>query len=153
VKSDDATGSLIRLRDVARIELGTQLYNAKGRFDGEDAAVLAIYQVPGSNALQGADSIRKTMNDLKARFPDDIEHIISLDTTKAVTEGIEEILSTLRDAIILVLIVVFIFLGSLRATLVPIIAVPVSLIGTFAVMLVLGFSADFNERSGLDTSC
>ncbi|MEY4669829.1 MAG: Efflux pump rane transporter BepE [Pseudomonadota bacterium] len=149
IKSDDATGSLIRLKDVARIELGTQLYNAKGRFNGEDAAVLSIYQVPGSNALQVADTVRKTMEELKTRFPDDIEYIISLDTTKAVTEGIDEIIHTLRDAIILVLIVVFIFLQSWRATLIPILVVPVSLIATFSVFPALGFSVNVLSLLGL----
>jgi HAE1 family hydrophobic/amphiphilic exporter-1 len=149
IKSDDTTGTLIRLRDVARIELGTQLYNAKGRFNGDDAAVLAIYQVPGSNALQVADTVRKTMAELKARFPDDIEYIISLDTTKAVTEGIDEIIHTLRDAIILVLIVVFIFLQSWRATLIPILVVPVSLIATFSVFPALGFSVNVLSLLGL----
>ena len=149
IKSDEVTGTLIRLRDVARIELGTQLYNAKGRFNGDDAAVLAIYQVPGSNALQVADMVRKTMAELKARFPDDIEYIISLDTTKAVTEGIDEIIHTLRDAIILVLIVVFIFLQSWRATLIPILVVPVSLIATFSVFPALGFSVNVLSLLGL----
>jgi HAE1 family hydrophobic/amphiphilic exporter-1 len=149
IKSDEVTGTLIRLRDVARIELGTQLYNAKGRFNGDDAAVLAIYQVPGSNALQVADTVRKTMAELKARFPDDIEYIISLDTTKAVTEGIDEIIHTLRDAIILVLIVVFIFLQSWRATLIPILVVPVSLIATFSVFPALGFSVNVLSLLGL----
>ena len=149
IKSDDATGSLIRLKDVARIELGTQLYNAKGRFNGEDAAVLAIYQVPGSNALQVADTIRKTMDELKTRFPDDIDYLVSLDTTKAVTEGIDEIMHTLRDAIILVLIVVFIFLQSWRATLIPILVVPVSLIATFSVFPALGFSVNVLSLLGL----
>lgn len=149
IKSDDTTGSLIRLKDVARIELGTQLYNAKGRFNGDDAAVLAIYQVPGSNALQVADTVRKTMAELETRFPDDIEYVISLDTTKAVTEGIDEIISTLRDAIILVLIVVFIFLQSWRATLIPILVVPVSLIATFSVFPALGFSVNVLSLLGL----
>lgn len=149
IKADDKTGSLIRLKDVARVELGTQLYNAQGRFNGEDAAVLAIYQVPGSNALQVADTVRKTMEELTTRFPDDIEHVISLDTTKAVTEGIDEIISTLRDAIILVLIVVFIFLQSWRATLIPILVVPVSLIATFSVFPALGFSVNVLSLLGL----
>jgi hydrophobic/amphiphilic exporter-1 (mainly G- bacteria), HAE1 family len=149
IKSDDSTGSLIRLKDVARIELGTQLYNAQGRFNGDDAAVLAIYQVPGSNALQVAETIRATMEELKARFPDDVEYLISLDTTKAVTAGIDEIISTLRDAIILVLIVVFVFLQSWRATLIPILVVPVSLIATFSVFPALGFSVNVLSLLGL----
>lgn len=149
IKSDDSTGALIRLKDVARIELGNQLYNAKGRFNGEDAAVLSIYQVPGSNALNVADTVRKTMEDLKTRFPDDLEYVISLDTTKAVTAGIDEIVHTLRDAIILVLLVVFLFLQSWRATLIPILVVPVSLIATFSVFPLLGFSVNVLSLLGL----
>jgi len=149
VKSDENSGALVRLKDVARIELGTQLYNARGRFNGEDAAVLSIYQVPGSNALAVADAVRKTMEELKARFPDDLEYVISLDTTKAVTEGIDEIVHTLRDAIILVLLVVFIFLQSWRATLIPILVVPVSLIATFSVFPLLGFSVNVLSLLGL----
>jgi hydrophobe/amphiphile efflux-1 (HAE1) family protein len=149
VKSDGDSASLIRLKDVARIELGTQLYNSSGRFNGDAAAVLAVYQVPGSNALEVAKTIRATMEELKTRFPDDIEHIISLDTTKAVTEGIDEIISTLRDAIILVVIVVFIFLQSWRATIIPILVVPVSLIATFSVFPLLGFSVNVLSLLGL----
>lgn len=149
VKSDGDAASLIRLKDVARIELGTQLYNSSGRFNGDAAAVLAVYQVPGSNALEVAKTIRATMEELKTRFPDDIEHIISLDTTKAVTEGIDEIVNTLRDAIILVVIVVFIFLQSWRATIIPILVVPVSLIATFSVFPLLGFSVNVLSLLGL----
>jgi HAE1 family hydrophobic/amphiphilic exporter-1 len=149
IKSDDTTGSIIRLKDVARLELGTQLYNSQGRFNGEPAAILSIYQVPGSNALQVAENVRKTMESLKARFPEDIEYVISLDTTKAVTAGIDEIVHTLRDAIILVVLVVFIFLQSWRATLIPILVVPVALIGTFAVFPLLGFSVNVLSLLGL----
>jgi HAE1 family hydrophobic/amphiphilic exporter-1 len=149
IKSDDTTGSIIRLKDVARLELGTQLYNSQGRFNGEPAAVLSIYQVPGSNALQVAENVRKTMESLKARFPEDMEYVVSLDTTKAVTAGIDEIVHTLRDAIILVVLVVFIFLQSWRATLIPILVVPVALIGTFAVFPLLGFSVNVLSLLGL----
>jgi HAE1 family hydrophobic/amphiphilic exporter-1 len=149
IKSDENAASLIRLKDVARIELGTQLYNSQGRFNGDAAAVLAVYQVPGSNALAVAEQVRATMEELSARFPDDLEHVISLDTTKAVTEGIDEIISTLRDAIILVVLVVFIFLQSWRATLIPILVVPVSLIATFAVFPLLGFSVNVLSLLGL----
>jgi HAE1 family hydrophobic/amphiphilic exporter-1 len=149
IKSDDTTGSIIRLKDVARLELGTQLYNSQGRFNGEAAAVLSIYQVPGSNALQVAETVRKTMESLKQRFPEDIEYVISLDTTKAVTAGIDEIVHTLRDAIILVVLVVFIFLQSWRATLIPILVVPVALIGTFAAFPLLGFSVNVLSLLGL----
>ena len=149
IRSDPTTGSLIRLSDVARIELGTQNYNSSARYNGEQGAVLAIYQVPGSNALDVAKNIRATMEDLKLRFPDDIEYVISLDTTKAVTAGIDEIVSTLRDAVILVVLVVFVFLQSWRATLIPILVVPVALIATFAVFPLLGFSINVLSLLGL----
>jgi HAE1 family hydrophobic/amphiphilic exporter-1 len=149
VKTDPTIGSVIRLKDVARIELGTQLYNATARFNGAPSAVLAIYQIPGSNALQVADKIRKTLAELSARFPEDVEYVVSLDTTKAVTAGVDEIVHTLRDALILVLLVVFIFLQSWRATLIPILVVPVSLIATFAVFPLLGFSVNVLSLLGL----
>jgi HAE1 family hydrophobic/amphiphilic exporter-1 len=149
VKSDPSIGALIRLKDVARIELGTQLYNSTARFNGASAAVLSVYQVPGSNALQVAENVRKTLEELKSRFPEDIEYVVSLDTTKAVTAGIDEIVHTLRDAVILVVLVVFLFLQSWRATLIPILVVPVSLIATFAVFPLLGFSVNVLSLLGL----
>jgi HAE1 family hydrophobic/amphiphilic exporter-1 len=149
VKSDPSIGALIRLKDVARIELGTQLYNSTARFNGASAAVLSVYQVPGSNALQVAENVRKTLEELKTRFPEDIEYVVSLDTTKAVTAGIDEIMHTLRDAVILVVLVVFLFLQSWRATLIPILVVPVSLIATFAVFPLLGFSVNVLSLLGL----
>ena len=142
-------GSQIRIKDIARVELGTQLYNAVGRFNGKPSAVIAIYQVPGSNALDVASKIRKTMQELSGRFPDDLEYSISLDTTAAVTAGVEEIIHTLIEAIILVIIVVFLFLQSWRATLIPILTVPVSLIATFAVFPLLGFSINTLSLLGL----
>jgi len=149
VKADPASGTLIKLSDVARVELGTQYYNSSGRFNGDAAAVLSVYQVPGSNALDVAARVRATMDELKKRFPDDIEYLVSLDTTKAVTAGIDEILHTLRDAVILVVLVVFIFLQSWRATLIPILVVPVALIATFAVFPLLGFSINVLSLLGL----
>jgi HAE1 family hydrophobic/amphiphilic exporter-1 len=133
-------GSVVRLSDVARIELGAQNYQQLARFGGKPAAIVAVYQAPGSNALAVADGVKKTMEQLKQRFPADLYCAIGLDTTRSVTEGIREIVETLVIAIILVLLVVFIFLQNWRATLIPMIAVPVSLIGTFAVFPLLGFS-------------
>ncbi len=133
-------GSVVRLSDVARIELGAQNYQQLARFGGKPAAIVAVFQAPGSNALAVADGVKKTMDDLKQRFPADLDYAIGLDTTRSVTEGIREIVETLVIAIILVLLVVFIFLQNWRATLIPMIAVPVSLIGTFAVFPFLGFS-------------
>src|SRR5690348_8146956 len=133
-------GSVVRLKDVSRIELGAQNYQQLARFGGKPAAIVAVFQSPGSNALAVADGVKKTMEDLKQRFPSDLDYAIGLDTTRSVTEGIREIVQTLVIAIILVLLVVFIFLQNWRATLIPMIAVPVSLIGTFAVFPFLGFS-------------
>lgn len=149
IRSDPTTGTLVRLKDVARIELGTQLYNSAARYNGGAAAALAVYQVPGSNALQVATTVRETMNELSKRFPEGVEYIVSLDTTKAVTAGLEEIVHTLRDAIILVVLVVFIFLQSWRATLIPILVVPVALIATFTVFPLLGFSVNVLSLLGL----
>lgn len=142
-------GSMIRIRDIARVELGTQLYNAVGRFDGAPGAVIAIYQVPGSNALEVVKNVRATMEELSSRFPADLEHVISLDTTKAITEGVNEIIHTLIEAVVLVVLVVFIFLQSFRATLIPILTVPISLIATFAVFPMLGFSVNTLSLLGL----
>jgi HAE1 family hydrophobic/amphiphilic exporter-1 len=133
-------GSVVRLKDVARIELGAQNYQQVARFDGHPAGIIAVFQSPGSNALAVADGVKKTLAELKQRFPADLDYAIGLDTTRSVTEGIHEITETLLIAIVLVILVVFIFLQNWRATLIPMIAVPVSLIGTFAVFPLLGFT-------------
>ena len=132
-------GSIVRLKDVARIELGAQMYNMIGRLNGKPAAIIAIYQLPGSNAIDTMDAAKKLMEEMKARFPADLDYVISLDTTLAVREGINEIVHTLFEALVLVIIVVFIFLQGWRATLIPLLAVPVSLVGTFALFPLLGF--------------
>jgi HAE1 family hydrophobic/amphiphilic exporter-1 len=131
--------SAVRLRDVARIELGALSYKQIGRFNGKPSSIIGIYQAPGSNALAVADGVKKQMAALKARFPEGLDYAVSVDTTRPVTEGIKEILITLVEAMILVLLVVFLFLQNWRATLIPLIAVPVSLIGTFAAFPLLGF--------------
>jgi hydrophobic/amphiphilic exporter-1 (mainly G- bacteria), HAE1 family len=133
-------GSVVRLKDVSRIELGAQNYQQIARFGGQPAGIIAVFQSPGSNALEVADGVKKTMADLKERFPADLDYAVSLDTTRSVTEGIREIVETLLIAIVLVILVVFLFLQNWRATLIPMIAVPVSLIGTFAIFPLLGFS-------------
>jgi multidrug efflux pump len=133
-------GSVVRLNDVARIELGALNYQQSSRVNGQPSAIIAIFQAPGSNALAVAGGIKTTIEELKRRFPSDLDYQISLDTTRPVTEGIREIVQTLLEALILVIIVVFLFLQNWRATLIPIIAVPVSLIGTFAAFPFLGFS-------------
>ena len=133
-------GSVVRLRDVARVELNAQSYSVSTRFNGSNAAVIAIYQSPGSNAVAAAGAVRKALDDLKSRFPAGIDYKVAYDTTVFVNDTIGEVIKTLIEAFVLVAIVVFVFLGNLRATLIPIIAVPVSLIGTFAVLLAFGFS-------------
>ncbi len=133
-------GSLVRLKDVARLELGSQDYNIQGRFNGRPSGILALYQLPGTNALEAVEGARKVMATLKGAFPADLDYGIALDTTRSVTAGLHEIAITLVIAVILVIIVVFVFLQGWRATLIPIVAVPVSLIGTFAFFPLLGFS-------------
>ncbi|MDE3244341.1 MAG: efflux RND transporter permease subunit, partial [Nitrospirota bacterium] len=142
-------GSFVRLRDVARAELGAQVYNVMGRLNGAPAAVLAIYQLPGSNAIDTVRRLRALLEEKKRQFPEDLDYVVSLDTTEAVTEGIREIVVTLLEALLLVIAVVFLFLQSWRATFIPLLAVPVSLIGTFAVFPLLGFSINTLSLFGL----
>src|SRR5262245_57644926 len=142
-------GSTVRLKDVSRIELGSLVYQQIGRYNGKPAVIIAIYQAPGSNALAVAKQVKAQMEDLKTRFPQDLDYIVSMDTTLPITEGMKEILTTLFEAIVLVIIVVFLFLQGWRATLIPLIAVPVSLIGTFAVFPLLGFSINTLSLFGL----
>ncbi len=142
-------GSIVRLKDVARIDLGAQVYNIRGRLNGKPAANIAVYQLPGTNAIAAAKGARQVMEEAKERFPADLDFALGLDTTRAITEGINEIVKTLFIAIVLVVIVVFIFLQGWRPTLIPTIAVPVSLIGTFAFFPVLGFSVNTLSIFGL----
>src|SRR5438270_1146867 len=142
-------GSILRLKDVARMELGAQTYNMVGRYSGKPAAVVALYQLPGSNAVQTAAGVRKLMREAKQRFPQDLDYAIALDTTLAVTEVLSEISDTLVEAIAFVILVVYIFLQGWRATLIPLLAVPVSLIGTFVVFPLLGFSINTLSLFGL----
>jgi len=142
-------GSTVRLSDVARIELGALTYNQLGRYNGKPALVFGVFQTPGSNAIAVANGVRATMAELKKRFPADLDYAISLDTTAPVTEGIREILVTLLETVLLVALVVFLFLQSWRATLIPLLAVPVSLIGTFVLFPFLGFSINTLSLFGL----
>jgi HAE1 family hydrophobic/amphiphilic exporter-1 len=142
-------GSKVLLGDIADIKLGTENYNSRSRMNGNPAATIAIYQTPGTNALDVAEQIKQVTAELSQRFPEDIDYEISLDTTLAVTEGITEIVHTLFEAIVLVILVVFIFLQNWRATLIPLITVPVSLIGTFMVFPLLGFSVNVLSLLGL----
>ena len=145
----NSDGSILHLRDVARIELGDQAYGISGRYNGAPSGVMAIYQLPGSNAVQTAAAVNARMKELSATFPPSITYNVPLDTTKAVTAGIREIVITLFEALALVVIVVFIFLQGWRATLIPLLAVPVSLIGTFIIFPALGFSINTLSLFGL----
>jgi hydrophobic/amphiphilic exporter-1 (mainly G- bacteria), HAE1 family len=143
------SGSIVRLKDVARIELGAADYDIVGRFNKQPTAVLALYQLPGSNAIEAAKGVERLMAGLKERFPTDLDYQIAIDTTKSVTEGIREIGKTFWEALALVMFVVFLFLQGWRAALIPLLAVPVSLIGTFAVFPLLGFSINTLSLFGL----
>jgi hydrophobic/amphiphilic exporter-1 (mainly G- bacteria), HAE1 family len=142
-------GGAVRVKDVARIELGAQTYTLAGRLNGKPAAALAIYQLPGSNAVNDSKAVQALMAQLKKSFPPDIDYAIALDQTKAVTEGIREIVLTLGIALVLVIIVVYLFLQGWRATLIPLLAVPVSLVGTFAFFPLFGFSINTLSMFGM----
>jgi HAE1 family hydrophobic/amphiphilic exporter-1 len=146
---ENPDGSTVRLADVARIELGSQVYSVQGRFNGRPAALIAIYQLPGSNALEGARGVKAAFAELKRRFPSDLDYQVALDTTRAVSEGVKEISQTLWQALVLVVLVVFVFLQGWRATLIPLLAVPVSLIGTFLFFPMFGFSINTLSLFGL----
>ncbi|HEV2206446.1 MAG TPA: multidrug efflux RND transporter permease subunit [Candidatus Acidoferrales bacterium] len=146
---ENPDGGIVHLKDVARIELGVQSYTLMGRLNGKPSAVLAVYQLPGSNALDDAQGVRALMAQWKDRFPSDLTYAISLDQTRAVTEGLREILITLGIALALVIFVVYIFLQGWRATLIPLLAVPVSLVGTFAFFPLFGFSINTLSMFGL----
>jgi len=145
----ESNGGVIRLRDVARVELGAQVYNTYARLNGQPSAVLAVYQLPGTNALAAAAGVKKRLLELQQRFPRGMDYVISLDTTLPVTAGIEEMAKTLIEALGLVVVVVFLFLQSWRATLIPLLAVPVSLVGTFIFFPLLGFSINTLSLFGL----
>src|SRR5213593_2023953 len=119
-------GGTVRVKDVARVELGSQDYSVAGRLNGKPSAIIAVYQLPGSNAVDAAAGVKKVLAEAKQRFPQDVDYVISLDTTRAVTEGIKEIVLTLVIALALVIFVVYLFLQGWRATLIPMLAVPVS---------------------------
>jgi HAE1 family hydrophobic/amphiphilic exporter-1 len=142
-------GGTVRVRDVARVELGTQDYSMIARLNGKPSAVISVYQLPGTNAVQTVAGIRKFMEQMKQRFPQDVDYTISLDQTLSVTEGMKEILWTLVIAIVLVIFVVYLFLQDWRATLIPMLAVPVSLVGTFVLFPLFGFSINTLSLFGL----
>ena len=140
---------IVRVKDVARVELGSQDYSVTGHLDGNPSAVIAVYQLPGSNAVDTAAGVRKLFSEAKLRFPSDMDFSIPVDTTRAVNEGIKEIVETLLIAIVLVVAVVYLFLQGWRSTLIPLLAVPVSLIGTFVFFPIFGFSINTLSLFGL----
>ncbi len=145
----DASGRIVRLADVANIELGAQAYDQTCTLNGQPSVALSIYQLPGSNALETAQRVRSKMAELKNRFPDGVDFAIVYDTTPFINQSIHEVLKTLGDAVILVAIVVLLFLQNWRSALIPLVAVPVAIIGTFVVMAVMGFSLNNLTLFGL----
>lgn len=143
------SGSQVKIKDLARVELGVETYRMKTRLNGEPAAIIALYQAPGSNAVELAEKVKQTMMELSADFPQGIKHEVSLDATAPITAGIAEIVETLIIALALVILVVFIFIQDWRATLIPTIAIPVSLIGAFILFPVLGFTVNVLSLLGL----
>jgi hydrophobic/amphiphilic exporter-1 (mainly G- bacteria), HAE1 family len=142
-------GATVRVRDLARMELGAQDYSISGRFNGKPGAIIAAYQLPGSNAVDAAAGVKKLMAQMRERFPADMDFAVSLDTTLSVTQGIKEIVETLVIALVLVIVVVFLFLQGWRSTLIPLLAVPVSLVGTFVLFPLFGFSINTLSLFGL----
>ena len=142
-------GGVVRVRDVARVELGSQDYTMVTRLNGKPGAIIGVYPLPGSNAVQAADGLRKLMAQMKERFPTDLDYAVTLDTTDAVRAGMKEIVITLGISFVLVILVVFVFLQDWRATLIPMLAVPVSLVGTFTVFPLFGFSINTLSLFGL----
>ena len=142
-------GSLIRLRDVARISLEAQSYNTESGINGENAAVLGIYMLPGANAVEVADNVKKMMEEISANFPEGMSYEIPFDMTTYISESINQVYKTLFEALFLVILVVFLSLQNWRATVIPLVAVPISLIGTFGFMLIFGFSLNILTLLGL----
>src|ERR1700736_3265398 len=149
VVREQPNGGIVRVKDVARVELGSQTYNTRARLNGQPSAVIALYQWPGTNAIAAADGVKKLMGELKQRFPRGVDYVIALDTTLPVTAGIREMVKTLLEALGLVILVVYLFLQSWRATLIPLLAVPVSLVGVFILFPLLGFSINTLSLFGL----
>src|SRR6266478_1337977 len=145
----ESQGGVVRVTDVARVELGAQDYSVAGRLNGKPSAIVAVYQLPGSNAVDAAAGVKKLMAEVKSRFPSDMDYTLSLDSTRSVVQGMKEIVITLLIAIGLVILVVYLFLQGWRATLIPLLAVPVSLVGTFVFFPLFGFSVNTLSLFGL----
>lgn len=148
VKSND-DGSFVRLKDIAKVELGSDSYDLKSRYNGKPTALLCIYQAPGSNALETSQAVKDKMEELSKSFPTGVSYKLALDTTKSISEGIHEIILTLVEALILVLLVVFMFLQGWRPTLMPLLAIPVSLLGTFCLFPFVDYSVNLLSLFGL----
>jgi HAE1 family hydrophobic/amphiphilic exporter-1 len=144
-----ATGAVVRIKDIGRAELGSQDYNSFGRLNGKPSGAMAIYLLPGANQLKASETIYETMKHAKSIFPPDMDYKIVYDTTPAVEASIEAILHTFVEALILVILVVFIFLQNIRATIIPVLTIPVSLVGTFIFFPLLGFSVNTLSMFGL----
>ena len=144
-----STGAVVRIRDIGHVELGSQDYNSFGRLNGKPGGAMAIYLLPGANQLKAAETIYETMEHAKSLFPPDMDYKIVYDTTPAVEASIHEILKTFVEALILVTVVVFVFLQNIRATIIPMLTIPVSLIGTFIFFPLLGFSINTLTMFGL----
>src|SRR6202008_1917740 len=144
-----AEGQIVRIKDVGRAELGSQDYNSFGRLNGKAGGAMAVYLLPGANQLKASEAIYETMKHAKELFPPDLDYKIVYDTTPAVEASIESIVHTFFEAVVLVTLVVFIFLQNIRATIIPLLTVPVSLIGTFIFFPVLGFSVNTLSMFGL----
>src|SRR3954451_4903649 len=145
----DARGRIVRLSDVSNIELGAQGYDQSCTLNGQPSVALSVYQLPGSNALETANRVRAKMEELKGRFPDGVDYAIVYDTTPFINQSIHEVVKTLRDAVILVAVVVLLFLQNWRSALIPLVAVPVAIVGTFVVMALMGFSLNNLTLFGL----
>src|SRR5213592_2337984 len=135
-------GSFVRVKDIARIDLGAQTYNIRGRLNGQPSAILAVYQLPGTNAVKAAEGVRKLMAEAKQRFPADMDFVVSLDQTLSVTEGLNDIVKTLFEALVLVVIVVFVFLQGWRATLIPLFGFSINTLSLFGLVLAIGLVVD-----------
>jgi HAE1 family hydrophobic/amphiphilic exporter-1 len=146
---EEGNGAIVRIRDVARVELGSQAYATTARLNGQPCAIIALYQLPGTNALTTAQGVRKLMMKASESFPTGMDYVISLDTTQPVIAGIHEMIKTLAESLVLVILVVYLFLQSWRATIIPLLAVPVSLVGTFILFPLLGFSINTLSLFGL----
>ncbi|QOT77503.1 efflux RND transporter permease subunit [Cupriavidus basilensis] len=149
LRAANGEAAIVRLKDIGRAELGRKDYSIRSKFQGKPATVIAVYQQPGANALDVSNQVRKTLAEMKKSFPEGLEYSIAMDTTEFTRASISDVIHTFFEALVLVVIVVFVFLQSLRATLIPVLAVPVSIVGTFMGMLLLGFSINMLTLFGM----